>query len=387
MSRSLASFQNEATEKALRAREGAVRWAKSVQDDNAPYKFNWAVEATRKPSAIASVYLVDGLANMNLKDQFLTADLMKQGREWVMSMHQGNERFLDPAILEHKPPNWDDEAESWPPTGAHLESMSGACSKLFGLHYEGGSRQMADPPPDWPQLETVDTTLDWIKSHGNMSWTGRILTRLVRWYLDGKTDDKVLLDCLRYVYELQDRETGMWGTNTVATFKILCPVFSSKAIPLLHAEKLIKTHFDMLFSPDYEPDGVFPCVEYDFWYNINRAMYYVDINQFPMEDIKKIAAWRIIHILDHYSTDDGGIRSYLDGCIPTWLNVDMAPKKMQSDPFGLSLFTAGIIIAATILGIIEEIDYKIVKSTFTDEDEDSNRISALIKDKLSDLMD
>ena len=93
-----------------------------------------------------------------------------------------------------------------------------------------------------------------------------------------------------------------------------------------------------------------------------------------------------IHILDYYSTDDGGIRSYLDGCIPTWLNIDMAPKRMQSDPFGLGLFTAGIIISATILGIIKEIDYKNVKSTFADENEDSNIISALIKDKMSDLL-
>jgi hypothetical protein len=387
LSRSLASLQNEAIEKALRTKDNVTRWAKTVQDEDAPYRFNWAVEATRAPSAIASVYLVDGLANMNIKDRFLTPDLMRQGREWVMSMHQGDERYLDPAILEHKPPDWDDAAERWPPTGAHLESMSGACRKLFGLHYEGGSRPMADPPPDWPQLETVDTTLDWIKSHNNMSWTGRIITRLVRWTLDGKTDDRVLLDCLRYVYEQQDKETGMWGTDIVATFKILCPIISSKAIPLLHAEKLINTHLELLFSPGYEPDGLFPCVEYDFWYNINRAMYYVDINDFPVEDIKKIAAWRIIHILDHYTTDDGGIRSYLNGCIPTWLNIDMAPKKMQSDPFGLSLFTAGIIIAATFLGIIKDIDYKDVGSTFADEDEDANTIAALIKDKLADLLE
>jgi hypothetical protein len=57
LSRSLTSLKNEAIEKALKARENVIRWVKSVQDEKAPYKFNWAVEATRKPSAIASVYL------------------------------------------------------------------------------------------------------------------------------------------------------------------------------------------------------------------------------------------------------------------------------------------------------------------------------------------
>ena len=38
-------------------------------------------------------------------------------------------------------------------------------------------------------------------------------------------------------------------------------------------------------------------------------------------------------------------------------------------------------------GIIKDIDYKNVRSTCADEDEDSNAISALIKDKMSDLLD
>ena len=301
-----------------------------------------------------------------------------------MSMHQGQERFSDPAILAHKPPNWDDDAESWPPTGAHLESMSGACQKLYG-HYEGKTRPLGDPPPDWPQLETVETTLDWIKSHNNMSWIGRILTRLMHWYVEGKTDEKALLECLRYVYEQQDKKTGMWGNNIVGTFKIIRTIFNNPSSPLFYCDEMIQTHLNLLYSPDYEPDGIFPCTEFDLWYNIGRALHYVD--DAPIEEIKKPAAWRIIHILDHYSTDDGGLRSNIDSCIPTWLNVDMAPRKMQSDVFAFSIFTAGILIAADILGISDKIKYKSnwwIRNV--DEDEKFQKVPELIKDKLADLM-
>ena len=75
------------------------------------------------------------------------------------------------------------------------------------------------------------------------------------------------------------------------------------------------------------------------------------------EEIKKLAAYRIGHILDTRRRDDGGISSYADRCIPTWLKWDMAPALPQGDVFGWCIYSAGMNICVDMLGIADRVSW------------------------------
>ena len=74
-------------------------------------------------------------------------------------------------------------------------------------------------------------------------------------------------------------------------------------------------------------------------------------------EIQKLAAYRVYHVLDTHRQTDGGISSYTNRCIPTWLKWDMAPAVPQGDVFGWSIFVSGMNICVDMLGIADRVSW------------------------------
>ena len=213
-------------------------------------------------------------------------------------------------------------------------------------------RNSTEPPPDWPQVDQADYVLDWIKEHErNSSWVARLIRRIVNWHLADRIDIKPLLDCLDFVYERQDPDTGHWNGHTNQTFKLLIVLFEPLGIPLPRAEKIVDSVLADMYRADYDNGDVFPCAEFDSFYDIAVAWHHVP--EYRKDEVLKWAAHRIAHIIDTRVQDDEGIASYHDYCIPTWLQFDMAEKLPQGDAFGVGIFTSGFAICIDMLGISE----------------------------------
>jgi len=73
-----------------------------------------------------------------------------------------------------------------------------------------------------------------------------------------------------------------------------------------------------------------------------------------LEDIRKVAAYRVSYILDSHRQLDRGISSYSDRCIATWLKYDMAPALPQGDAFAWGIYGYGLNICVDLLNIADQ---------------------------------
>jgi len=353
LAQDLEELKAQAIERLVRAAAGYVRWADRVRDPQVPFRFRWAVESLREANVGSTNYILLGLEQAGVLDQVLSEDQKRQGREWIQSLEIAPGSYEDPALLAYKPPIWDDAAEPWPPTGAHKEAMNQyarGCLRLYGA--QDLDELQGPPPPDWPQQDEAHKVLDWIKKvEPNWSWIGRMIRRLMDWYLAGTIPIDPLVDCLRWVYERQDPKSGYWGQGIQTTFKILIAVFEPMGLPLPHADRIVDSVLETMYQPGYD-DDLFPCEEFDAFYDI--AVAWDHVPGYRREEILKWAAYRVAYILDTHLQKDEGLASYPDRCIPTWLKWDMAPTIPQGDAFGLAIFGAGFNICIDLLGIRQE---------------------------------
>lgn len=357
LAQDLETLKLSAVEKLKSAAEGYVQWADRVRDEKAPYRFYWSVKHLRNADVASTKYILDGLSLAGVGDRVLSEDQKKQGAAWIKSLEVAENSYEDPALLAYKPPAWDDAAESWPPRGAHKEAMnqySRGCLPHYGIG--GVDHLTGPPPPDWPQISDADTVIDWIKKiEPNWSWIGRIIRRLMNWYLAGLIKIDPLADCIRYAYSRQDPGTGFWANGIQTTFKILITVFEPMNLPVPHADRIIDSVLATMYRPGYD-DNLFPCEEFDAFYDI--AVAWLHAKGYREEEVLKWAAHRIGYILDTRLQADQGLASYPDHCIPTWLKFDMAPSLPQGDAFGLAIYGSGFSICIDLLGIAERTGWK-----------------------------
>jgi hypothetical protein len=353
LAQDLESLRGHAVERLTTATQGLVRWADRVRDPQAPYRFRWAVESLRAADVASTSYILNRLVDAGAIDRVLTPVQQRQGRQWIRSLEVAPESYEDPSLLAYKPPKWDDEAEPWPPTAAHKEAMNQyarGCLRGYGdlsldaIH--------GPPPPDWPQQHQADEVLAWIQGvEPNWSWIGRMIRRLMDWYLAGTIGLDPLLACLRWVYTRQHPRTGFWAGGIQTTFKIIIAVLEPLGLPLPHAERLVDSVLRTMYRRDYD-DRLFPCEEFDAFYDVAAAWQHAP--GYRCDEILKWAAYRVSFILDTHQQADEGLASYPDHCIPTWLMWDMAPSLPQGDAFGLAIFGAGFDICVDLLGIRQQ---------------------------------
>jgi hypothetical protein len=335
-----------------RASEDLVSWVDLVRHPDKPWALGWSKESVRGPNVGASNYVLQAASFGGVLDRILTPEQKKQGADWIHSLEIGENVYSDPALLDRKPPAWNDDEENWPPDGAHKEAINQYARGCLRFLEDSTIDQIAGPPPPtWPQKGDTDI-LDWIKKvEPNWSWIGRILHRVIPWYHEGAVSYELLRECMDYVHSRQDPETGFWARGIQTTFKLLIPVHDPAELAVPRADRIIDSVLRVMEKPTYD-DNLFPCEEFDAFYDLALAATIAP--GYREEEIKKVAAHRIHYILESYRQADGGLSSYLDRCIPTWLKWDMAPAVPQGDAFGWGIFGYGINICVDILGIADQ---------------------------------
>jgi len=346
-----AALESRAIDLLNRAAEDLVNWVELIHDPDMPWAFRWAPDSVRGANVGATNYILEAARRCGVLDRILTPEQRRLGSAWIHSLEVDHHVFADPALLDRKPPAWDDSEENWPPDGAHKEAINQYALGCLRYYEDRRLDVLAGPPPPtWPQKDDTDV-LDWIKKvEPNWSWIGRTIHRLIRWRHEGAISKELLLACVDYAHSRQDQETGFWGGGIQTTFKLLIPVHDPAELPVPRAEKIIDSVLRVMDKPDYD-DNLFPCEEFDAFYDL--AMAWSSAPGYREEEIKKLAAYRICHILDTHRQHDGGISSYAGNCIPTWLKWDMAPAVAQGDVFGWCIYSAGMNICVDMLGIAD----------------------------------
>jgi hypothetical protein len=345
----------KATDSLARASEDLVAWCDVVRDPEKPWAFRWAEESVRGANVAACNYILQAASWCGVLDRVLTPEQKKQGAKWIRSMEDGENTFTDPSLIARKPSDWDDNAENWPPDGAHKEANNQYARGCLRFYEDASLDQLMGPtPPGWPQKGDTDV-LDWIKKvEPNWSWIGRMFHRLLPWYHEGAISKEVLMECMAYANSRQDPETGFWGNGIQRTFKLLIALHDPAEMPVPRAEKFIDSVLRVMEEPTYD-DNLFPCEEFDAFYDL--AMAATSAQVYRETDIKKVAAHRIHYILESHRQADRGISSYLDRCIPTWLKYDMAPELPQGDAFGWGIYGYGINICVDILAMADQVPW------------------------------
>ncbi len=367
---SLATLTDRAV-KNLNARAPKVTdWIRQLRPkDGTPGRFCWSIETTRDANVAASANILASLRPMGIWDEIITKDDIAAGVEWVRSMHIGNEQYRDPALLDRKPPCWP-EKDPWPSSGILNVNNSYARNVLRQYLGEDAVSMQADmPPPDWPQPDTADTALEWIKRQpwdtnpwGAGAKSMRVARWLLRWYKEEKISIDPFIAAIRFFYEIQDPETGLWGgpgtprnCRINGAFKLFVFIIAQLDLPLPHAEKIIDQVFLEFYRPDYD-DRAGGCDEWDNWYVL--CMTRAKTDGYREQEILKMAAWRIIRNLVVFGRPDGGLASNAKTCTSSWCGIDMAPEIPQGDAMGPGVVSSSIRACVDVLGIQDNSPWK-----------------------------
>jgi hypothetical protein len=364
----------ELTERAVAAiRTAAPRvrdWIVRLRPaDGTPGRFRWAIETTREANVAASGNILASLRPMGLWDSIVTPEDVEAGLAWIRGMRIGNEQYRDPALLDRKPPDWP-ATEPWPSPAILNVNNSYARNVLRQyLGERGDSIPSETPPPGWPQLETAHTALAWVKSRpwaedpwGAGSHSMRMARMLLVWHKEGKIGIEPLIEVLRFFYESQDPETGLWGAPETprnvrlnGAFKLFVLTRAQLDLPLPYADKIMDQVFLEFYRPDYD-EGVGGCDEWDKWYVL--AMARTQAPGYREAEMRTMAAWRILRDLEVFGRADGGLASMPRGCMTHWCGIDMAPDVPQGDAMGPGVIVSSIRACVDVLGIRERVPWK-----------------------------
>jgi len=231
--------------------------------------------------------------------------------------------------------------------------------------------KQSPPPKIWPQLETADTTAEWIRKR---TWeydtwkAGAVSEKMVyflyQWYLKGDIGIAPLVDAVKVVYELQDNNTGLWSNRSKSnctlqnkingTFKLMGVISRELQLPLLHSEKMVDTLLDHMTSDYYEGTRS-GCDELDNIFTL--AIGSVNSDGYRSDEVQKMAAYSISLIKKQYFREDGGFSFYPDYCQHNWLGFEVLPIILQGDERGAGVHCFGLSVAVGLAGLGEKLNW------------------------------
>lgn len=351
---------------AVQALNAAVpRFQQWVEKVRAPAgergRFRFAVDSTREANCVMTFCVHQALRLMGIFDVVLSEQDCAESRRWFRGLHQGNGQYFDPALFDRAPPNWP-EGEPYP-SPAIRESVNGYCRGALMALGEGEEPPVKAPPAGWPQLGDSDKTiLEWISTRpwytgpwGACSHMKRMAAYVYDWCKQGKASQELLIEIIRFLYRIQDPDDGLWGSKQVPTnqringaFKLFGLIQGLLDLPLPHADRIADAVIAQMYRPDYD-DHVGLCDELDNWTVLEQAT--KKNGGHRRELVEKLAAWRIVRVLEMFSQADGGFSYWPDNCGTAFCGIDMATPKPQGEAHAAALLTPAVNVCIRVLGI------------------------------------
>ncbi len=324
---------------------GIRGWVEKVRPaDGSRGRFRWSVDAVHPVNFPSTAYIIEALEYVGIVDDVITAEDRRQGIDWIRSTRSADGSYHDPHIpLE-------------------LTNKAKWILRRYGAD-ELQEAQRPFPKPFPQRDEAAAISVDWVKAQyrefspwGAGSRVNRHMRWLLIWHLDGKISIDPLIESLRFVYSIQDPETGLFASKNSlqdrinGTMKIYGFTQYKLELPVPYAEQIIDTVLDgRMLRADYGQHGADGCNELDNWMVLAEAAR--TTNGYRAEEIKKLAAYRIVQILRHHQKPDGGISARSTTCQRLWNNVEMAPAKAQGDALGFATLTRCVSVGIQLLGI------------------------------------
>jgi hypothetical protein len=372
---------DEAVEAILGARERFRGWVERIRPREGPRgRFHWAIEHTRDASIPSTGYALGAMAMMGVFDEIITDDDRREGIDWIMSRYAGDGQFRDPALLDRISPDWPKD-KPWP-SPAMRESSN-------GYAYASLTRYGADDIPvrqpakgllasdGWEGMLEFITTRDIDASPwGEGSHAGRMCLYLVREYREGKAPLEAIVEAAEFLLGKQDPATGTWGRPDLplhqrlnGAYKLFGFLRCTLDLPLPHADRLLDSGFDYFYEPDHD-EQMNSCSEWDALMVMRELQPLTHGHR--EEELKKLAAHRIVRIVQLAQQADGGFSATPTCCTTSFVGFDMAPPILQGDVHA-GIFAQAIGECADILEIQERACIPGMNRQLADEDADLRR--------------
>jgi len=361
MSLDLSAATDHAVDTMLAARERFREWVDRIRPQDGPLgRFHWAMEHTREASIPSTGYALGGMAMMGLLDEVITEGDRREGTDWVMSRYAGEGQFRDPALLDRVSPGWPKD-EPWP-SPAMLESANGYAYATLNRYGAGDIpvRQPAKGLLDtdgWEGMLRFITTRDIDGSPwGEGSHAGRMCNYLVREYRNGSAPLEAVVSAARFLLAKQDPQTGTWGRPGLplnqrlnGAYKLFGLLRCTLDLPLPHADRLLDSGFEFFYQSDHD-EKMNSCSEWDALMVMRELQPLV--GDYREEELRKLAAHRIVRIVQLVQQADGGFSGTRTCCTTSYVGFDMAPPVLQGDVHA-GIFAQAIGECVGMLGIQE----------------------------------
>ena len=154
--------------------------------------------------------------------------------------------------------------------------------------------------------------------------------------------------------EKQDPETGTWGRPGLplnqrlnGAYKLFGFLRCTLDLPLPHADRLLDSGFEYFYQPDHD-EKMNSCSEWDALMVMKELQPLT--GDYRNEELKKLAAHRILRIVKLAQREDGGFSGTRTCCTTSFVGFDMAPPILQGDVHA-GIFAQAIAECVDMLGI------------------------------------
>ncbi len=382
----LAASLEDAVEKLNASCDNILRWIDVVRpEDGTRGRFKWAAQSSRGANIGSTFYVLSGLELAGLIQRLITPEDKAAGIAWLAAMERDEGQFIDPELWERRSPHWPEHAP-WPsaPMRATVNQYAQGCRGIYRGERVDDLAASA-PPPGWPQADDDPAdTIEWIRQrpfHEN-AWSAgshatRMLCFLLRWQAEGRFPMEGIVHTLRYLYEIQDPHTGLWGApgqprniRINGAFKLFVSLVDQLELPVPYGRKLIDEVMDELTREGYEQEAG-GCDEFDNWYVL--SLLHGQNPDYRNRAIKEQAVRSLHRIVDSHTCPDGGFSYGPRGqCASSWVGFDMCAEAMdQGDAIGFAVLARAISLCVDILGLHTAspwIGKARMRDNFTDEE-------------------
>ncbi len=343
------------------ARERFRDWAERIRPNEEPRgRFHWAIRHTRDASIPSTGYALGGIVMMGLFDEVITDRDRHEGIEWIMSRYVGDGQFRDPALLDRVSPGWP-KNQPWP-SPAMRESANGYAYASL-QKYGAKDIPVRQPAKGLLQAEGWEGMLEYITTRdidgspwGDGSHAGRMCNYLVREYREGRAPLEAVASAVRFLLEKQDPETGLWGRPGLplnrrinGAYKLFGFLRCTLDFPLPYAGRLLDSGFEHFYQPDHDEE-MNSCSEWDALMVMHELQPLT--RDYREEELRKLAAHRIVRIIELAQQADGGFSGRPTCCTTSYVGFDMAPPVLQGDVHA-GIFAQAVGECVDILGIQE----------------------------------